>query len=141
MLKKAKTEQSPTYAHRLSVPITDAMHHRLEQIALQRDEAKAELVRTALRAYLDDQEDVIGSRRHFTKQFGRRMDAVEQLLTVAFCTNLKTLHLLHQRMQKAPTDLSELLGDLVEEGVAVQDVIAEMIEQQTVLLKNKPPAT
>jgi predicted DNA-binding protein len=50
------------------------MDDRLEQIAKQRDEPKAEVARAALRAYLDEQEDLIGSRKHFTKAFQRRMD-------------------------------------------------------------------
>ena len=42
-----------------------------------RDEAKAEVVRGALRAFLDEHADVIGSRKPFTKAFGRRVDHVE----------------------------------------------------------------
>jgi len=67
------------YSNRLTVHITGAMEDRLEQIASQRDEPKAEVVRAALRAYLDKQEDLIGSRKHFTKMFQRRVDYIERL--------------------------------------------------------------
>ena len=71
------------YPRRLSVQITDAMDDRLEQVARGRDEAKSEVVRAALRAFLDEQEDLIGSRKHFTKAFGRRIDHLERILSVA----------------------------------------------------------
>ena len=45
MSSKHKTH----YTSRLSVHITEAMSQRLDQIAIQRDEAKAEIVRSALR--------------------------------------------------------------------------------------------
>lgn len=128
------------YARRLSVQITEAMDARLEQIARSRDEAKAEVVRAALRAYLDEQEDLIGSRKHFTKAFGRRVDHLERLMSVVLSVNLKTLHMLSERLQKQPIQFEDLLRDAVSEGVNSHMVLGELIEMTAARRNTKPPA-
>jgi predicted transcriptional regulator len=128
------------YARRLSVQVTAAMDARLEQIARSRDEAKAEVVRTALRAYLDEQEDLIGSRKHFTKAFGRRVDHLERLMSAVLSVNLKTLHMLSERLQKQPVQLEDLLRDAISEGVNSHTVLGEMIEVFVTRRTTKPPA-
>ncbi len=72
----------PSYDHRLSVNITRLMYDRLAQIASTRDEAISEIAREAFRAFLDDQEDLIASRKHFTKSFQRRLDHTDWQLSV-----------------------------------------------------------
>ena len=72
----------PSYDHRLSVNITRQMYDRLNQIASTRDEAISEIAREAFRAFLDDQEDLIASRKHFTKSFQRRLDHTDWQLSV-----------------------------------------------------------
>lgn len=128
------------YPHRLSVQITDAMDDRLEQVARGRDEPKAEVVRAALRAFLDEQEDVIGSRKHFTKAFGRRVDHIERLLSVTLWLNLQTLHLLSERLRKGSIEAGELLADAINEGVDLHDTVSEWIESVATSKKTKPPA-
>ncbi len=80
MSDKSKTR----YTSRLSLHITPAMSDRLDQIELMRDEATAEIVRAALRLYLDQQEDLISSRKHFTKMFQRRMTHLERPTVIMF---------------------------------------------------------
>lgn len=128
------------YPRRLSVQITDAMDDRLEQVARGRDEAKSEVVRAALRAFLDEQEDMIGSRKHFTKAFGRRIDHLERVLSVLLAVNLNTLHLLSERLQKQPVEIEDLLTDAVDEGVRSHEVLGELIEMTAAQHKTKPPA-
>ena len=72
----------PSYDHRLSVNITRQMYDRLNQIASTRDEAISEIAREAFRAFLDDQEDLIASRKHFTRSFQRRLDHTDWQLSV-----------------------------------------------------------
>jgi hypothetical protein len=72
----------PSYDHRLSVNITRQMYDRLNQIASVRDEAISEIAREAFRVFLDDQEDLIASRKHFTKSFQRRLDHTDWQLSV-----------------------------------------------------------
>jgi predicted DNA-binding protein len=88
------------FTNRLTVHITGAMDVRLEQIASQRDEPKAEVVRAALRAYLDEQEDLIGSRKHFTKMFQRRVDYVERLVIICLWLNVQIMQILFERVKK-----------------------------------------
>lgn len=71
-----------SYDHRLSINITRPMYERLTQIANNRDEAISEIAREALRLFLDDQEDLIGSRKHFSKSFQQRLDHTDWQLSV-----------------------------------------------------------
>lgn len=127
------------YTHRLTVHITAPMDDRLEQIAKQRDEPKAEVVRAALRAWLDEQEDLIGSRKHFTRMFGRRVDYLERLLVVILGMSLQTEHLLYERLHKQPVDPGDLLDDMIRAGIAAADNIQTLIEQ-AVQQTHEPPA-
>ncbi len=72
----------PSYDHRLSVNITRQMYDRLNQIASTRDEAISEIAREAFRVFLDEQEDLIASRKHFTRSFQRRLDHTDWQLSV-----------------------------------------------------------
>lgn len=128
------------YTHRLTVHITEPMDNRLEQIATQRDEPKAEVVRAALRAWLDEQEDLIGSRKHFTRMFGRRVDYLERLLVITLGMTLQTEHLLYERLNKEAYAIDELLEDVIRTGLGLQDGLHRLIEQVAVQEKNEPPA-
>ncbi|MFW5696630.1 MAG: ribbon-helix-helix protein, CopG family [Phototrophicaceae bacterium] len=136
MSDKTKTQ----YTSRLSVHITPAMSDRLDQIALMRDEAKAEIVRAALRAYLDDQEDLLGSRKHFTKMFQRRVDYLERLLVICLWLNLQSMQILYERVKRQPYDLAELLEDAIGAGIATEDGVHSLVER-AVQGKTKPPRT
>lgn len=59
--------------------MTPEMHNRLAQLVGKqpRDVTEADLIRTAIRQYLDDQEDLIGSRRHFQRSLRERVDRLE----------------------------------------------------------------
>jgi predicted DNA-binding protein len=127
------------YTNRLTVHITGAMENRLEQIASQRDEPKAEVVRAALRAYLDEQEDLIGSRKHFTKMFQRRVDYLERLTVINLWINVQVMHMLYERVKKEPYDLTELLEDAIGAGIATESAI-HLVVEQALQQKTKPPA-
>jgi len=127
------------YPRRLSVQVTDAMDDRLEQVARGRDEAKSEVVRAALRAFLDEQEDVIGSRKHFTKAFGRRIDHLERLLIAVLSINLDVKHLFLERLHKQEVDVVALLQGAIDTGVSTHDFVNELVET-AVAQKTKPPA-
>jgi len=133
------TDRGKEYPKRLTAQITDAMDDRLEQVARGRDEAKAEVVRAALRAFLDEQEDVIGSRKHFTKAFGRRIDHVETLLMMLISLDLDIKHMLVERLKKEAVDLGELLEDAVRTALNTGDTINQMVEV-IAAQKTKPPA-
>lgn len=134
MSDKAKTH----YTSRLSLHITPAMSDRLDQIALLRDEAKAEIVRAALRAYLDEQEDLLSSRKHFTKMFQRRVDYMERLLVICLWLNVQAMQILYERVKKESYDLADLLQDAIGAGIATEDGVHGLVER-AVQQKTKPP--
>lgn len=73
-----------------TIYISPAMRDRLVQItnAQAGRVSQNDLIREAIRRYLDEQEDLIGSRRHFQKLFQTRIDQLENTLT--FHLNLLT---------------------------------------------------
>lgn len=127
------------YTNRLSLHITPAMSDRLDQIALMRDKAKAEIVRSALRTYLDEQEDLLGSRKHFTKMFQRRVDYMEILLVIMLWLNVQTMQILYERVKKEPYELGDLLEDAIGAGIQTEDGIHTLV-QRAIQDKTKPPA-
>ncbi len=80
---------------RLNVYVTAAMQHKLEQLRDQRGPqiTVPDLVREAIRQYLDNEEEIIGSRRHFQRGLRETvMLAKDELLW----NNLVTLGFLWQ---------------------------------------------
>ncbi|MCL4876217.1 MAG: hypothetical protein KJ064_06150 [Anaerolineae bacterium] len=78
------------YAHRSSISMTQAMWEKLCQVVTNRRDPKfktSDAVREAIRLYLDNEEDLIGSRKHFSKSLQRSLSLHEQ-------TMLFTLHAL-----------------------------------------------
>lgn len=74
--------------HRSSISMTQAMWIKLEQVVENRRDPKfkvSDAMREAIRFYLDHQEDLIGSRKHFGKSLQNRISLHEQ-------TMLFTLH-------------------------------------------------
>jgi predicted DNA-binding protein len=136
MSDKSKTR----YTSRLSLHITPAMSNRLDQIALMRDEAKAEIVRAALRMYLDEQEDLISSRKHFTKMFQRRVDYIEKLLVITLWVNIQMMQILYERVKKEPYKLGDLLHDSIGAGIETEDGIHTLVNR-AIQNKTKPPTT
>lgn len=68
---------------RRSINITPEMRDLLAQIAARhgRDVKENDLIRDAIRQYLDQQADVVGSRRHFQRSLQSRLDRLESTLT------------------------------------------------------------
>ena len=71
----------------MSKPGTTAVHIRvsddlltlIDQVRIAgKHSSRADLTRTALREYLDNQGNQIGSRRHFSKSMNKRMDRLER---------------------------------------------------------------
>ena len=60
--------------------MTPEMAGRLQQIASTkpRNITEADLIREAIRRYLDEQDDLVGSRKHFQRSFRQRVDQLEE---------------------------------------------------------------
>jgi predicted DNA-binding protein len=130
------------YTNRLTVHITGGMENRLEQIANQRDEPKAEVVRAALRAYLDEQEDLIASRKHFTKMFQRRVDYQDWLHVVTLNILLRAFSILLSTALENRFDEADLLSDVLartpNKGEGLHAILWEALYQKA--KKDEPPA-
>lgn len=94
---------------RRSISMTPEMHDLLAQIVAKRGREVKEndVIRDAIRQYLDEQADVVGSRRHFQKSLQARLDRMESALVF--------------QMQVLTYLLAAVLGD--ESGAAVDDAI------------------
>jgi Arc/MetJ-type ribon-helix-helix transcriptional regulator len=67
---------------RRSITMTQEMRDRLALLVSKqpRDTTEADIIREAVRLYLDNQEDIIGSRKHFQKSLQDRLDKLEAVL-------------------------------------------------------------
>lgn len=67
---------------RRSLSMTPEMADRLKQVVKSkpRNVTEADIIRESIRSYLDGQEDLIGSRRHFQRSFRDRIDRLEEVL-------------------------------------------------------------
>jgi Arc/MetJ-type ribon-helix-helix transcriptional regulator len=94
---------------RRSISMTPDMHDLLTQIVAKRGREVKEndVIRDAIRQYLDEQADVVGSRRHFQKSLQTRLDHMESVLVF--------------QMQVLTYLLAAVLGD--ESGAAIDDAI------------------
>ncbi len=106
---------------RRSISMTPEMRDLLAQIVAKRGREVTEndLIRDAIRQYLDEQSDVVGSRRHFQKSLQARLDRLETTLTFQ-------LHILTYL-------LATVLGD--ESGAAIEDAIVTAKRDGEALLK------
>jgi Arc/MetJ-type ribon-helix-helix transcriptional regulator len=64
---------------RRSVAMTPQLRARLQQLVDKQDKdiTEAEIIRQAIREYLDRQEDITGSKLHFRKAFQSRIDELQ----------------------------------------------------------------
>ena len=72
-----------TKTFRRSISMTPEMRQLLAQITAKhgRDVTENDIIRDAIRHYLDQQADVVGSRRHFQRSLQARLDRLESTLT------------------------------------------------------------
>src|SRR5688572_21845067 len=71
------------FTHHSTIRMTEAMWSRLQQVVADRRDPKfttTDAVREAIRLFLDNQEDLIGSRKHFGKSLQRSLTLHEQTL-------------------------------------------------------------
>lgn len=99
----------PNKTVRRSITMTQEMRDRLALLVSKqkRDTTEADLIREAIRRYLDEQEDLAGSRRHFQKTFQDRLDRLEMAL--AFHLNV----LIYLLAALEPDNSHELIADAI----------------------------
>ncbi|NJL57078.1 hypothetical protein HC928_19475, partial [bacterium] len=92
-----------------SITMTQEMRDRLALLVSKqpRDTTEADIIREAIRLYLDNQEDIIGSRKHFQKSLQDRLDKLES----AFAFHLNVLIYLLVALE--PEDSPERIADAI----------------------------
>jgi hypothetical protein len=113
-----------------TIYMTPEMWMCLSQLCLNRggDCTENSLVREAIRAYLDDQVQVIGSRRHFQKTFQERIDALEAHISIE--SSLKAEHMvfyLHVVIPLLALGLAHLLHHITHTTITPQQLIQNAV--------------
>ncbi len=117
---------------RRSIAMTPELRARLQQLLARetRDVTEADLIRQAIREYLDRQEDVVGSRAHFRKAFQERIDELQADLE--FHLHLITALLAHGLAVMLPvfTEQPITAGELIQAAIIAAQQNAAAIQAQ-----------
>ena len=120
----------------IHVRISDDLMTLVDQVRIAgKHRSRADLARSALREYLDNQSDQIGSRRHFNKTMNKRMDRLERQLVQMQVTQTTTIILVAQMVSEllmATTGKDDLNAALaVKEAFDVTQLQHENIQKRS----------
>jgi hypothetical protein len=109
------------YPKRLNIYITAEMQRKLIQVRDGRGPQATvpEVVREALRVFLDDQEQVIGSRRHFQKTLREEIETAQDALS---WNQIVIINMLSQW-------LSPLVSAVTRQQFTAQDLFVKALTQ------------
>lgn len=120
-----------TKTARRSVSMTPEMRDLLQQIAAKRGReiTEADLIREAIRRFLDEQEDIVGSRRHFQKSLQERIDRLEDIILFQLDVIIYLVTLLSPALD----------GDAyIEEAVIAARTKGEALQKQIAAVRDLP---
>jgi len=120
---KALTVQRTIY-------LTPEMWLYLEQLAQQRGRTCEEndLIREAIRSYLDHHADVVGSRRYFQKSFQERLSLLEQALLVDSAQQAQViLFYLHILIHLVAFGIAQLVSLISRKEITAQQLIERAV--------------
>ena len=72
---------SAPYSRQFTIQVTDQTLQFIDALALRQHTSRSEIVRQAIREYLDVQENVIGSRTRFGSRMARQLEEVQKQLS------------------------------------------------------------
>ncbi len=117
---------------RRSVAMTPQMRLRLQQLLEKetRDVTEADLIRQAIREYLDRQEDVTGSKAHFRKTFRDRIDQLQDDLE--FHLHVITALIAYGLAVMLPmfTEQSITAEELIQAAIVAAERNAKTVQEQ-----------
>ncbi len=121
-----------TKTARRTITMTPQLQARLRQVAETgpRDITEADLIRQAIREFLDRQEDIVGSRAHFRKTFQERIDTLDDALT--FRLDVLLALLAHGLAVMLPvfTEQPITAGELIQAAIVAAQHNAAAIQAQ-----------
>ncbi len=117
---------------RRSVAMTPQLRARLQQLIDKQDKeiTEAEVIRQAIREYLDRQEDITGSKMHFHKVFRDRIDELEDDLE--FHIHVITALIAHGLAVMVPvfTEQPITAAELIQAAIVSASQDAQTVKQQ-----------
>ena len=120
-----------TKTARRSVSMTPEMRDLLQQIAAKRGReiTEADLIREAIRRFLDEQVDIVGSRRHFQRSLQERIDRLENVILFQLDVIIFLVTLLSPALD----------GDAyIEEAVIAARTKGETLQKQIAAVRDLP---
>ena len=117
---------------RRSVAMTPQMRLRLQQLLQKetRDVTESDIIRQAIREYLDRQEDIVGSRAHFRKTLRDRIDQLQDDLE--FHLHVITALVAHGLAVMLPmfTEQSITTEELIQAAIVAAERNAKTVQEQ-----------
>lgn len=109
-----------------TVYLSPEMWDYLTQLAAKRgrDCNENTLIREALRAFIDGQSEIIGSRRHFQKSLQEYLDQVEQRLTRSAATTHFFLHIV---IQLLAFSMAHVITAITRKEITAQQLLQHAI--------------
>ena len=120
-----------TKTARRSVSMTPEMRDLLQQIAAKRGReiTEADLIREAIRRFLDEQEDIVSSRRHFQKSLQERIDRLENVILFQLDVVIFLVTLLSSALDS---------DAYIEEAVITARTKGEALQKQIAAVRDLP---
>ena len=135
------------FESRLNVYISAELQRKLEQIRDQRGPKVTvpDIVREAIRLYIDNEEEIIGSRRHFQRGLRENIDTVKDeilwnnLITLAFMWHMQTplLTAVNRQQPTFKEVLDKSLAITTKSGEPFMKALQTAIEQAIDGLKER----
>lgn len=132
----------PKYESRVVARVTENMHQRLREVGHRKGLMQdTQILRDAIRFYLDHQTDLLGSKGYFTQTVRNRLDAHEEALSfqlsiiinilakgiAAIITLLGQLLEMQGGQRLSPTDPNTLIRDGVQDAIKNHERLLKFI--------------
>jgi Arc/MetJ-type ribon-helix-helix transcriptional regulator len=118
-----------TQTVRRSVALTPQLRARLQQLLAKqgKEVTEADLIRQAIREFLDRQEDITGSRAHFRKTFQGRVDMLEESLSFLLALVAQGLAVMLPVFTEQPVTAGELIQAALVAAVQDSEALKQLI--------------
>ena len=123
------TRGAGQYPEEVSVPMTAQMSQHVEQLALRSRLSKADVIRQAIRDYLDEQDDVLGSRSRAGSRIARQLEEMQgQYLQQQAHTAVLLLAAIILLQMRQGAEGSEVLKQIAQLTAHAGDEIKAVVE-------------
>lgn len=113
-----------------TIYLSPPMWEYVTQLAAKqgRDYTESDVIREALRAFIDGQAEIIGSRRHFQKSMQEYVGQVEERIMQQLQSQHTGIHFyLHVLMQLVALCMAHVIGAVTRKEVSAQQLIQRAV--------------